>query len=91
MNEDQIKNVAFTNKAIAVDTLKSNTVDLETPGILFLDETSTEGVVKVDLVGGGTCVFAITKAGAIPIMPVVKRVYVLGTTAVNIFVNPIAQ
>lgn len=89
MNQDQVKNVSFTLQAVAV--VPSNTVDLPTPGLLFLDESSTEGVVKVDLVGGGTCKFAITKAGAIPIMPIVKRVYVADTTAAGIFVNPIAQ
>lgn len=90
MYEDQIKNVSFTLKAVAV--VPSDTDDLPTPGLLFLDEGSTEGNVKVDLIGGGTRIFAITKAGAIPIMPIVKKVYATGgTTAVNIYVNPIAQ
>ena len=89
MFQDQIKNVSFTLKAVAV--VPSNTADLETPGQLFLDESSTEGNVKVDLIEGGTCTFAITKAGGIPCCPIVKKVYATGTTAVNIFVNPLAQ
>jgi hypothetical protein len=89
MNQDQLKNVSFTLQAVVV--VPSNTVDLATPGQLFLDEASAEGVVKVDLLKGGTCVFAITKAGGIPCCPIVKRVYVLGTTATGIFVNPLAQ
>jgi len=89
MFEDQVKNVSFTLQAVAV--VPSNTVDLLNPGQLFLDEASTEGNVKVDLLNGGTCTFAITKAGGIPCCPVVKKVYALGTTAVGIFVNPLAQ
>lgn len=89
MYEDQIKNVSFTLKAIAVTP--SNDADLETPGYLFLDANSTEGNVKVDLVGGGTCTFAITKAGGIQCAPIVKKVYATLTTATGIFVNPIAQ
>lgn len=89
LNQDQIKNISFTCKAIAVTP--SNTVDLTTPGLIFIDQTGTEGNVKVDLINGGTLVLAMTKDMPLALCPVVKRVYASGTTASGIFVNPIAQ
>lgn len=89
MYADQIKNASFTLQAIAVTP--SNTVDLPTPGQIFIDQTGTEGNVKVDLINGGTLVLAMVKDTPLPLCPIVKRVYVTGTTAANIFVNPLAQ
>lgn len=89
MNQDQIKNVAFTLQAIEV--VPSDTADLETPGQIFLDSTGTEGLVKVDLVGGGTLVLTLAKETPHALCPIVKKVYATGTTVEGIFVNPIAQ
>jgi len=86
---DQSKNLMFICQAVAVTT--SNTVDLGTPGNLFLDGSGTEGEVKVDLLNGGTITVALTKALCFANACVVKRVYTTGTTAINIFLNPISQ
>jgi len=86
---DQVKNVSFTLQAISVTP--SNTVDLPNPGQIFIDQTGTEGNVKVDLVNGGTLVLAMLKDTPLALCPIVKRVYATGTTAVGIFVNPLAQ
>jgi len=95
MNQDQIKNVAFTLQAIEV--VPSDTEDIldangnPTPGQIFLDSTGTEGAVKVDLVGGGTLILTLAKETPHALCPIVKKVYVTGTDAEGIFVNPIAQ
>ena len=88
--QDQIKNLFFTCAAVAVTP--SDTVDLPIPGTLFLDNTGTEGNVKVDLLNGGTVVIAITKALCFANTCVVKRVYATGgTTAETLFLNPVQQ
>lgn len=83
---DQIKNITFVRKALAVTP--SDSADLAYPGTLFLDQSSTEGNVKVDLIDGGTVTIAMKKGVYDPI--VVKRVYATDTTAVGIFLNPLA-
>jgi len=92
MYSDQIKNISFTLQAVAVTP--SDTVDLPTPGQIFLDSTGTEGLVKVDLVGGGTLILTLAKETPHALCPIVKRVYATGqggTAAAGIFVNPLAQ
>ena len=85
--EDQVKRALFVSKAVAVTP--SDTVDLAIPGEIFLDQNSTEGNVKVDLMNGGTITITLRKGDIPPFL--VRRVYATGTTAVGIFVNPIEQ
>jgi hypothetical protein len=88
MTQDQFYNLAFIINAIPVE--KSDTKDLSNPGILFLDQNSTEGNVKVDLLEGGTVTIALTKANSTPFF-VVKKVHSTNTTAVGIYVSPITK
>jgi hypothetical protein len=57
--------------------------------VLFLDNSSTEGVVTVDLLNGGTVILDLKKGIYDAI--IVRKVYEEGTTALGIFVNPISQ
>lgn len=87
MYEDQIKRALFVAKAVAVTP--SDSANLAIPGEIFLDQTSTEGNVKVDLMNGGTITIALRKGDIPPYL--VKKVYATDTTAVGIFVNPLEQ
>lgn len=85
--DDQVKRAMFITQAVAV--VPADNAELPKPGLLFLDEASTEGNVKVDLYNGGTIVLALRKSENLP--HVVKKVYATGTTAAGVFVNPIEQ
>lgn len=87
MYEDQIKRALFVAKAVAVTP--NDSANLAIPGEIFLDQTSTEGNVKVDLMNGGTITIALRKGDIPPYL--VKKVYATDTTAVGIFVNPLEQ
>jgi hypothetical protein len=61
----------------------SDTVDLANPAYGFM--VGTAGDVKVDMVTGGTVTLKNVAAGVIHRLRV-KRIYVTGTTAVNIVI-----
>jgi hypothetical protein len=63
----------------------SDTLDLPSPGVLFLDNSGTEGNVKADLVEGGTITFALSKT--IRNYFLVSRVWATGTAAVGILID----
>lgn len=83
--DDQIKKAMFISGAVAV--VPNDNANLPRPGVMFLDEASTEGNAKVDLFDGGTITLALKKGDAQPFL--VKKVYATGTTALGIFVNPV--
>lgn len=75
----------------AVEVTPSDTEDLAKPGTLFLDDSGTEGLVKVDLIDGGTVKLSLTKALCFANTCIVKKVYTTDTAASGILLNPISQ
>ena len=72
----------------------SDTTNLPYPGTLFLDESSTIGVVTVELLGddpGMSHVINLQKgsSGAVYDSMIVRKVYSTGRIATIIYVNPI--
>lgn len=83
----QIANLQVCSNAAAVTP--SNTVDLSTPGIIYVDDTTSGTNVKVDTINGQTITITSVAEGSFvggnhPI--IVKRVYATGTTADTLFV-----
>lgn len=87
INKETLMNLLYISKSEIV--VKSDIADLPTPGLLFLDETSVEGNIKIEMLNGGIVTIAFQKGVIHPF--IVKKVFATGTTATNIFINPISQ
>ena len=86
LNAETLFNVLLVGAGVPV--VPDSDKDLAVPGILFLDNTGTEGTVIVDLLNGGTVTLAMTKNT--PLLFLVKRVRA-GGTAAGILLNPLSQ
>lgn len=86
MKQDELNNLSIIQQAIAV--VPSDDEDLTIPGLIFIDEDGTEGVVVVDLMFGGKIKIKLNKGNDVPYY-YVKKVYATDITAAGIFVNPV--
>jgi hypothetical protein len=84
MTQDQSLRLMHATEAMVVE--RSDSKDLPEPGIVFIDALGTEANAKVDLLNGGT--ITIKLEPGILNQFVVKKVYLTGTAATNIYVIP---
>lgn len=88
ISPDSLMNLLYITEA--VDVTPSDTEELAVPGLIFLDNDSTEGLVKVELLNGGATVIDMPK-NSIPYPYIVRKVFVDVTTATGIKLNRISQ